>query len=219
MRLDLRLCLYLRRRLSILLPFRLSAFVACGIALCLLFSAGCRRRCSLGFRIIQICHKRFLSHHLGDKLDIIQILDHFICSAVTIGLILLGRFHDDLFQLRRDARHLCRHRWHRLIDVHQRDGNWVISVKRYLTGQHFVENDAQRIDVRTFVYISAARLFRRKIVYRAHDLMIAADDRGRTDCFRNTKICQLSNARIGDQNIMRLDVPVYDLIFVCQTER
>ena len=120
----------------------------------------CGLRCGCFLLIVQISHKGFLAHDFGDKLDIIQIFYHFVRGAVTIGLILLGRFHDDLFQLRRNSRHLRRHRRHRLIDVHQRDGNRIVPVKRHLTGQHLVENNAQRIDVRAFVHISAARLLR-----------------------------------------------------------
>ena len=56
-------------------------------------------------------------------------------------------------------------------------------------------------------------------MYGTHNLIVAADNGGRADRLRDTKIRQLRHTRIGDQDIVRLDVPMYDLILVCQTER
>ena len=53
---------------------------------------------------------------------------------------------------------------------------------------------------------------------RAHYLAAAADDGCRAYRLGYTEVSQLCNACARNQNIMRFDIPMYNLIFMSQTE-
>ena len=84
-----------------------------------------------------------------------------------VGGILLQRAVDDRGDAQRHVRPLLQQVRRRLVDVLHRDRDEVVAGERHLPGQQFVEDDAERVDVRVRVDGPAARLLRRDVVARS----------------------------------------------------
>ena len=103
------------------------------------------------------------------------------------------------------------------IDLHLAGGRGELA-QRQFTGEHLVEDDAQRVDVRPVVHaLGMLDLFRRHIVRRAHDLphagqmevlRLAAQD------FGQAEVGDLCAALLVQQHVLRLDVAVHDAFVV-----
>ena len=94
------------------------------------------------------------------------------------------------------------------------DRHRCLSVKRNMTGNHLIERNSERIDVRTFIRISSAHLFRRTVMNRSH--RVGADRIGGSSS-RDTEIRHLDFAVSRNNDILRLNVSVNDpLIMSCR---
>ncbi|MPN51572.1 hypothetical protein SDC9_199220 [bioreactor metagenome] len=76
------------------------------------------------------------------------------------------------------------------------------------TCQHFVQNDAERVDIRTFVHLFAPRLFGRKIMHGAHHVLFLGSILSLRYFFCDTEIRNKGFAFHIDQDIVRFDVAV-----------
>ena len=145
----------------------------------------------------------------------IQRRNHLIRCLVPVDLIFCRCLHNDSFHIRRYGRIDLRRRQNILVHVHDSHCHRIVRIEGNLPRQHFIQHDSQRIDVGFFVHIAASGLFRRKVVHRSHDGSgLVGRYRRCADGFGNAKIRDLRYAVGGNQYIVRLDIPVDDLIFM-----
>lgn len=89
--------------------------------------------------------------------------------------------------------------------------NSRIAIERNPSGHHLIHGDTCRIDITLLITIATPCLLRRYIVYRSHCTG--------ADCLRccrlcNTKIRNLYLSFFGNDNILRFDISVYDVMIV-----
>ena len=124
---------------------------------------------------------------------------------VTSVRTLLAAFEYNLFNTDRNFRYELSGRWHRRLNMLDRDGNRRFSVERDSSGQHLEDCNAKRIDVTAFIGITAARLLRRGIVNRSHDIR---SDRIARRSLRDSEICDLDLAVFRNNDVLWLDISV-----------
>ena len=103
--------------------------------------------------------------------------------------------------------------------MHQRNGHRIVSQERNSSRQHFVQDDAQGIEIGFFIHISASGLFWRKVMYGTDDgpfLPYAADDGSVIHRLGNTEVCDFGGSFLSHQHVVRFDVPMDDVIFMSQ---
>ena len=86
-----------------------------------------------------------------------------------------------------------------------------LTVEGHPARHHLIHHDTQRIDITLRIAVAASGLLRGGIVYRAHGICRI---RIRRDRFRDAEIRHLYLAVPGDDDILGLDIPMYDLIVV-----
>ncbi len=97
------------------------------------------------------------------------------------------------------------------------DGAQVVAVERCRPGQHFVEDPAQRENVRSAIRGLARHLLRRHVFGRAED---GAELRARTRRnLGNPEIHDFDVAAGRDHDVCRLDVAMHHVILVCVIQR
>ena len=79
-----------------------------------------------------------------------------------------------------------------------------------LAGQHFVQDDAQRVDVRAAVHIRPQRLFGRHVGGRTDDGAAGHVGRFGLRQFGNAEIGNIGNVLVVEQDIAGLQVAVND---------
>ena len=84
-----------------------------------------------------------------------------------------------------------------------------LAVKRNPPREHFKHGDSQRINIAFFIAISAPCLFWRGIVDGSHHIGGNGITGG---CLGNTKVRHLYLPIPGDNNILRLDIPMNNMI-------
>ena len=93
----------------------------------------------------------------------------------------------------------------------ERNRNSRITVKRQLSGNHFIHGDTKRIDITLCITESTSRLFRRGIMYRTHYICTNGI---RRCCFCNTKIGYFNFSFFGNNNILWLNITMNNIIIV-----
>ena len=97
------------------------------------------------------------------------------------------------------------------------DGGGAGAGKRRLTDEHLVEDTAERVDVGARVELGAASLFRAHVGRRPHaDARLC--QRAGADRARDAEVGD-EGMPVGEQNVLRLDVPVNDSAAVGVVER
>ena len=91
------------------------------------------------------------------------------------------------------------------------NGNRCLAVKRHPSGQHFKHSDTKGIDIALFIGISASCLLRRGVVNRSHHI---GSNRVAGGCLGNSEIRYLYLTFLGNNNILRLDIAVNNVIIV-----
>ena len=105
-----------------------------------------------------------------------------------------------------------------LADVLHRHADLVLAVERDVPGQHLVEHDAERVDVRLAVDVVAERLLGRHVVGRAEHAAVGgqpvvAQRAG------DPEVGHLGRALGVQQHVLGLDVAMHDLVRVRGPER
>ena len=86
-----------------------------------------------------------------------------------------------------------------------------LAVKRHSARKHFKHRDTQGINIALLVTVPASGLLRRSIMYRTHDI---GSNRIAGSCLGNTEIRHLHLAFFGYDNILRLNIPVDNMVIV-----
>ena len=87
----------------------------------------------------------------------------------------------------------------------------ALAFKRHMTGEHFVQNDAQSVDI-DFFAIAPVGDFGRHVVHRAHAAGLPAATAARNE-FRQAVIADFDDALI-DKNVSRLQVAMHNAVVV-----
>ena len=96
-----------------------------------------------------------------------------------------------------------------LLQVLHRYHHRGLPVEGHPSGHHLVHDDTQRVNVALGVAVTASGLLRGRIVYRSHGVRRIRIGR---DGFGDTEISHLHLALPGNDDILRLDIPMYNLI-------
>ena len=143
-----------------------------------------------------------------------QVCQHQINARITFIGFFHSRFFDDAFQGRCAVGVILTDVRQFLIDMFQRNGNGIVSLERQYTCNHFKHGNAQRVNVTLFIHIAASSLFWRKIMYRSCRIGWGCHGCG-TGSTGNAEVCYLYHTVCPHQNVLGLDVPMYDMGFVC----
>ena len=145
----------------------------------------------------------------GVLLERLDGFEHFGRALVAVGRVLLHRLLGDLAQA---FRHVRRHLGQRLRlfgDLHDGDGHRAAAVKRQAAGQHFVQHDADRVDVGARVGAVALGLLGADIMHRA-DGLVADGLALRAGEAGDAEIHHLDGTVGLQHDVLRLDVAVDD---------
>ena len=150
-------------------------------------------------------------------LERFQIGDECIGRLIALVKGCVHGLHHDFFKCFRHRR--------RDLPERRRDGGKmlecnrpvVVAVERQLAGEHFIHDDAERIDVAPSVHREAACLLRRDIMHRADRFIFNIRYFGLE--VGNTEIRNLDYAVFDNKDILRLNVAVHDPLPVRVAER
>ena len=93
--------------------------------------------------------------------------------------------------------------------MHQRNLYRLICLERNISRQHLKQTDAKRINIRLRACGLSLGKFRRKVMYRTHDI-VCLRQLHRAFGKRNTEIEHLDGAIGFDNDILRLDITMDD---------
>jgi hypothetical protein len=105
-----------------------------------------------------------------------------------------------------------------LADVLHGHADLVLAVERDLAGEHLVEHDAERVDVRLAVDVVAERLLGGHVVRRAQDAAVGGQPVVAQRA-RDPEVGDLGRALRVDQHVLGLDVAVHDVMPMGAAER
>ncbi len=97
----------------------------------------------------------------------------------------------------------------RILDLLERDDHRRLAGKGALAGEHFEQNQTERVNIATLINGRSLSLFRRHI-RRSAD----GSRRSFGDEVRQTEVHQLDVAGSVDHEIFRLEIPVHDALGV-----
>src|SRR5665213_1852294 len=128
------------------------------------------------------------------------------------------RLHDDRLEVRRNRFVEIRRRRYGAVHVLTRHLDRRVTNERRATGEHLVEDDAERVDIAATVDRSTLGLFGREVRRGSHDRTFFGQlvfDRHRLG---DAEVGDLYLAIARDQNVARLDVAVNDTVAMRVTE-
>ena len=101
--------------------------------------------------------------------------------------------------------------WHLILNMLNCNGNRSISIEWYTTCQHLEKCNTHRIDITLRIGKTTSCLFRRSIMNRAHYIRCYRIARC---CLCNTKISNLYFSFLRYDNILRLYIPMNNMIIM-----
>ena len=192
--------------------------------------SGCRfcpsghpHACRTGCRCTNRC--RFLFRRLFFLCGTVQLRSgtNQVCQEkINACVAFICLFHcclaDDPLQRARTVRVILADIRQLVIDMHQCNADGIVALKRQYACNHFKHRDTQRIDIAFFIHIAASCLLRGEIMHRA--CRICRCCHGGCGCRSgNTKIRHLYHAVCPYQNILGLDISMYDVRLMRLTQR
>jgi len=147
-----------------------------------------------------------------------QIGQHLLGGSITLLRVFAHGANDDIFHALRNVRICAPGCFKRFLQMLQRDADGTFAQERQSSGQHLVQDDAKRIDVRFFARSDPFGMLRRKIMDRT-DHGTGLCNGGRSDCTGNAEIRHLHPSVFADQDIVRFDVPMNDLVIMSMIQR
>ena len=153
-----------------------------------------------------------------DRQHLLEVVHHLGDGGVAVGGLLGGRALDCGGQSGRRLGAAALDVWQRLLDVLHRDGHLGVRPERHLSGQHLVEDDPQRVDVGLLGHVVAERLLGRDVVGRAQH-PAGGGQALSLHRARDPEVGHLGPPVAIDQHVLRLDVPVHELVQVRALER
>ena len=141
----------------------------------------------------------------------LQILDQLSDLSIPALCILLSTFQNDLFQTVRNVGNQLGGRRDLLLQMFHSHLYRGFTVKGHFSCHHLIQSDTNRVNIALLIAVSSPGLFRRCIVYRSHGHRTY-----RRGCNhpRNAEICHFYFSIIGNNNVLRLDIPVYNMMLM-----
>ena len=152
-------------------------------------------------------HEVLVRRHEGT----FQIHDQIPHGLVSPVRAFLTAFKYDLLHTVGNFRNIVPWRRHLLLNMFDGNGHRGFPVKRHPSGQHFKHCNAQRVDIALFVGIAASGLLRGCVMDTSHDIG-GNGIAGSRLC--NTEIRHLYFPFLGNNDVLRFNVPVYDVVVV-----
>ena len=156
-------------------------------------------------------------HNLFHKVDVrgqqrlLQIRNQLRHVGIPAVRTLFRTFQNDMLQAYGNIRRIDPGRHNILLQMLHRHDHCRLSVKRHTSGHHLIHDDTQRIDIALGITVAASGLLRRRVVHGTHGVRRVGIGRYRL-C--DSKICHFYFPLTGNNDVLRLDIPVYDLIVV-----
>ena len=141
----------------------------------------------------------------------LQVCNHLSHTLIPPVSALLRTFHDNIFDAHRNLWHKVPQIRHRVLNMLDRDCHGGIPIKRNTSCQHLKHGDTHRINIALLIRKSTSGLLRRSIVDRTHYIR---SDRVAGRCFGNAKIRHLHLTLFGYHDVLRLDIPMYNVVIV-----
>ena len=136
---------------------------------------------------------------------------------VAVGRVLGHRLEHDLVHGVGHARHQLGRLDRHLVDVLERDRHGAVALERDGAGQHLVEADADRVEVRTLVDRIALGLLGREVLGGAEDR--AGLRHPGIAGARDAEVHDLDGPVAVDHDVLRLDVAVHDAAAMREVDR
>ena len=154
-----------------------------------------------------------VEHNVGIAAELVQVVQHLPGGLEPVHGVFLHGAHGDLLQAPGDGGVQLPGHDGLSLQLHQRHRDGVVRHKGQLAGEHLVEHDAHRVDVRLIGDIVAAGLLGGDVVHRAnglvgHGLGLALEEAG------NAEVGHLDGAVLQEHDVLGLDVPVDDALLV-----
>ena len=150
---------------------------------------------------------------VGVQKGMFQVLNQLRHIAVTPVRTFLRTLQNNLLQAVGKIRHIFFRGFHLFLQMLDGDGHRGVPVKGNVSRHHLIHGDSKGIDITLGVAESSAHLLRRAVVHRPHH--IGADGVGGR-CPGDAEIRQLHLSVHGNDNVLRLYIPVNDVVFVCR---
>ena len=152
-------------------------------------------------------------HEILIRIDqrLLQVCDqlrHILVSAVR-GLLTALQY--DVCHTGRDLRYIFLGRRHFLLNMLDGDRYCGLPVKGYSASQHLEHRNSQRINIALLIAVATSGLLRRSIVDTSHDI----GGNGVTgSCLGDTEVRHLYLTVFGDNDILRFDIPMNNMIIM-----
>ena len=171
------------------------------------FAVTYRLRGPLFIRVYHL-HEILIRIHQG-LLQIHDQLSHGLISSVRT---LLAALEHNLLDTDRNFRNEFPWRRQFFLYMFNCNCNGSFSIKRNTPCQHFKQGNTEGINIALFIRVSPSCLFRRRIMNGSHHIR---GNRITGRCLGNTKIRHLHLSFFGNNDILRLDITVDNMIVVC----
>ena len=150
----------------------------------------------------------------------LQIVRHLRRRLVAILRLLFKRLLNHLVQPAGNIPVIRAHAARLFLHLLERHGDRRFPVEGHGSGQHFIEHHAQRIQIALRVRVLAAGLLGRDIVYGAERrLRVRNRARRRVHQPRDAEIRHLHDALLIDEDVLGLNIPVNNVVFMGMVER
>ncbi|MPM24081.1 hypothetical protein SDC9_70562 [bioreactor metagenome] len=137
-----------------------------------------------------------------------QVRAHFVCALIAAVEVLIQRAHHNVVERGRNLRVEVGGGLRYVADVLERYGNGVVTLKRNVPGQHFVEHDARGIQVAPLGNGLTFRLLGGKVMYGTQHRRTRKGNCVCVHFARNAKVHELDFAALHNDDVLGLDVPV-----------
>ena len=135
----------------------------------------------------------------------------------TVLWLFLETFRDNKAQAFRHIVHDGVHRFRRLLNVLQCHADWIVCCERQLADKHFIEHNAEGIDICLIGQLFTTGLLRREIMRRAQHALVVGDG-GVVHHLGNAKVGDLDIVKFIDEDVLAFHILVDDLVGVRVSE-
>jgi len=143
----------------------------------------------------------------------VQVIQHILRTLIAQLAIFHGCLDDDVLHGLRQCRIEITNTWYLLTQMLHCNLDGVVSMEGNIPGQKLIKHDTKRIDVHLIAWCFSPCCFRSQIV-RTAQYRITLRQLYRIVRQRNSEIGNLYRTIILNQNILRLDIPVNNIVFM-----
>ena len=145
----------------------------------------------------------------------LKILYKLLRRLISVLRSLLGSFKYDIVKCRIYPAVIYDRRHHGILHMSHYHIAGILSLIRKSACYHLIHGNAERIQIRSCIGLTALSLLRSHIMSRAYNRLTAAV---RAHPLGNAEITDLDTAFLGNDYILALDISVNDAVSVCLTQ-